>query len=177
MGLEDVTEDILNEAEQKSNQIMEEAEEEAEEIIEEAEEEAEQIKQETEEEIEEKKESFSRKSLSNARMKAKELKLGEKQEQLDQVFDRFHEKIENLDEDERENFVENCRDKANFKVGKVIGSAEFEDAVSGDFEEKEVGGIILESEDGERRMDFTFKRIAKNYRENLRKDVSEVLFE
>ncbi len=176
MGLEEVTDDILNEAEQKSNQLVKEARAEAESIREEAEEKAERIKQEAEEEVEEKKESLEKKALSGARMKAREIKLREKQKQLDEVFENFREELEDLDASEREEFVDRCIEKAGFDVGTVKGSAEFEDAVDMEFEEKEIDGIILESEDGERRMDFTFDRIARNYRENLRKDVAEVLF-
>ncbi|MFB6213762.1 MAG: V-type ATP synthase subunit E family protein [Candidatus Nanohaloarchaea archaeon] len=177
MGLEDVKSDILNEAEQESNRIVEEAEEEAEEIIEEAEEEAESIREQAEKEIEEKEESIKRKALSSARMKAKQVKLREKQKHLDTAFRDFREKLEDLADDEKEAFVESCLDRASFEVGTVRGGEEFSDAVSKDFEEADIDGIILESEDGERRMDFTFDRIVEDYRENHRREVAEALFE
>lgn len=177
MGLEDVKSDILEEAEEKANRIVEEAEEEADEIVEEAEKEAEKIKAAAEEEVEQKKESMEKKTLSNARMKARELEQKEKQRQLDEVFKNFRERLEELDDEEREAFVDSCLDRAGFDVGKVKGGEEFEDAVSKEFEEEDIDGIILVSEDGERRMDFTFDRIVQNYRENHRKQVSEALFE
>jgi V/A-type H+-transporting ATPase subunit E len=177
MGLEDVKSDILNEAEQKSNRIVEEAEEEADEIVEEAKREAERIREEAETEAEEKAESIRKKALSNARMKAKQVKLREKQKHLDQAFEEFREQLDELTAGEREKFVESCYDRANFDVGKVRGSEAFEDAVPDDFEEADIDGIVLVSEDGERRIDFTFDRIVQDYRENHRKDVSEELFQ
>lgn len=178
MSLEDVKSDILNEAEQKSDQIVQEAEEEAEEILEEAEQEAERIKQETKEEVEEKEEAIKKKARSNARMKAKEIKLQEKQSKLDEAFDRFREKIEEIAEENPGDFVDRCAERAEFDVGKVIGSEEFRSAVSQEFEQDDsTEGIVLLSEDGERRVNFTYDRIVKDYRENLRKKVSEELFE
>lgn len=176
MSLEQVKSDILNEAEQKSNQIVSEAEEEAEQIVSDAEEERDRIQQEAEEEIEARKESIRKKALSNARMKARQLKLREKQEHLDDTFRQFREELEDMEEDERKTFIESCLERAEFEVGKVRGSEEFEDVADTDFEQEDIDGIVLESEDGERRMDFTFDRIVESYRENLRKEVSEVLF-
>lgn len=177
MGLDDVKSDILNEAEQKADRIVEGAEEEADEIVEEAEEKAERIREEAETEAEEEAKSIRKKSLSNARMKAKQIKLREKQKHLDQAFEEFREQLDDLTEEERERFVESCYDRASFEVGKVRGSEAFKDVVSDDFEEVDIGGIILVSEDGDRRIDFTFDRIVQDYRENHRKDVSEELFE
>lgn len=176
MGLEEVTNDILDEAQQKSNQIIDEAEKEAEAIVQEAEEKAEKIEEKAEEEIEEKKDSLRKKALSNARMKARGLRLQEKQAQLDSTFKEFRESISELDKAEREVFVDSCIKKAGFEVGKVKGPEEFENSVTVSFEQEDIDGIILVSEDGERQMDFTFDRIVKNYRENMRKEVSEVLF-
>lgn len=176
MSLEDVKTDILNEAEQKSDQIITEAEEEAEKIIEEAENKADSIREKAEKEAEERAESIHDKILSNARMQAKQIKLEEKQKHLDTAFQGFRDEVENLSREERDKFVDSCLERASFEVGTVKGSPEFKDAVSSaSFEEADIDGIILESKDGERRMDFTFDRIVQDYREKLRRDVSQVL--
>ncbi|MFB6190749.1 MAG: hypothetical protein ABEJ91_04230, partial [Candidatus Nanohaloarchaea archaeon] len=129
---------------------------------------------------EEGEESIRKKALSNARMKAKQIKLREKQKHLDQAFEEFREQLDELTAEEREKFVESCYDRASFEVGKVRGSEEFEDVIdqrSVDFEQADIDGVVLVSEDGERRIDFTFDRIVQDYRENHRKDVSEELFQ
>lgn len=180
MGLEQVQDEILEEAEQKANKIVEEAEEEAEEIVSDAEQKAELIEEEAEREIEEKKESIRKKKLSNARMEARQLKLGKKQEKLDEAFESFREELEKLDEEDRQEFLQSCLDRVNFEVGTVKASRDFRDAVEEegfDFKESSSAGVILESEDGERRQNFSFDKIVENYRERYRKRVAETLFE
>jgi V/A-type H+-transporting ATPase subunit E len=175
MGLEEVKEEILQEAEDKASDIVEEAE--AEKIKEQAEEEAEEIREKHEEELEQKKESVRKQGLSNARMKSKEEKLRAREESLSEVFEAFEDRLEDLDEEERESFVKSCLDKVEFDVGKIVGSSEFEDAVDVDFEEKEgVKGIVVVSEDETRRQSFTFDKIIQQFRDEYRKQVAEKLF-
>lgn len=177
MGLEEVKDEILQEAQQKASEIKEEAEAEAEQILEEAEAEAEKIREEHKEELEEEKESLRKQELSNARMKAKEEKLRAREESLSEAFEEFEESLEHLDEEQRNNFVENCLDKVEFEVGKVIGGSQFEDTVDIEFEENsEINGIIVVSEDGARRQSFTFEKIIQKYRDTYRKTVAEKLF-
>lgn len=176
MGLEEVKSDILQEAEEEADRIKKEAEEEKEEIIEEAEEKADKIREKYQEELEEEKESYRKRTISNARMKAKQEKLKAKQENLEEAFEQFRDSLEDLTDSERESYVESCLDRVDFEVGKVIGGEEFESAVDVDFEEKDINGIIAVSDDGKKRQDFTFGKILEDYRENYRKEVSEKLF-
>jgi len=177
MGLEEVKGEILQEAEDKASEIVEQAQEEADKIKEKAESEAEEIQEEHEEEFEKKKQSVRKQGLSNARMKAKEEKLRAREESLSEVFEEFEQRLQDLDEDERKSFVENCLENVEFEVGKIVGSSEFEDAVDVDFEEKEdVQGIIVVSEDETRRQSFTFDKIIQQYRDEYRKQVAEKLF-
>lgn len=177
MGLEEVKSDILEEAQQKSDEIIAEAEEEKEEILEEASTEASKIKEDANEEIEDKKESLEKQELSNARMKAKQEKLKAKQKELERAFNEFRDDLSNLDEEEREAFVQNVIEETDFEVAKVQGSEEFEGLVdNAEFEAIDEEGVILESEDGSTRRDFTFDRIVENFREEHRKDVAEMLF-
>lgn len=179
MGLEEVKSDILNEAQQKSDEIMEEAEQEKEEILEEAEQEADRIRKEADEEIESEKEALEKQELSNARMKAKQEKLSAKQKELNRTFREFRNDLEDLEDEERKAFVENVVEETDFEVSRVQGSEEFEDAVDQrqiDFEVIDRPGIVLISEDGSMRRDFTFDRIVENFRSEYRKDVANVLF-
>lgn len=177
MGLEEVKGEILQDAEDKASEIIEEAEAEAEKIKEQAEAEANELREKHKEELEQKKESTRKQGLSNARMKAKEEKLRAREESLSEVFEEFEDRLEDLDDEERANFVESCLDNVEFSVGKVVGSSEFEDAVDVDFEEKEdIRGVIVVSEDGTRRQSFTFDKIIQQFRDQYRKQVAEKLF-
>ncbi|MFB6175234.1 MAG: V-type ATP synthase subunit E family protein [Candidatus Nanohalobium sp.] len=178
MGLEEVKSDILEEAEQKSNEIKEEAEQQKQEILEDAREEAAKIKEDAEGEIEKEKDALERQQLSNARMAAKQEKLKAKQKELKRAFNEFREELEDLDSEERKAFVENVVEDTDFEVATVRGSEEFEDAVEeADFEVIDRPGVVLVSEDGSMRRDFTFDRIVENFRSEYRKDVADVLFQ
>lgn len=176
MGLDEIKSEILEEAEQKSDEIVEEAKQERKQIIQDAEEEAEEIREEMEEELEEQKETFRQKALSNARMKAKQEKMKAKQEKIDDTYQQFREYLKDLSKSEKEEFAENCLEKVDFEVGKVKGGDQFEDAVDTEFEEADIDGIIVFSEDGNRRQEFTFDKILEQYRDRFRKDVADTLF-
>lgn len=176
MGLQEVKSDILADAESKSDQIVEEAEQEADKILEEARKEAKKIEEKYEEQLDQEKESYRKKEISNANMKAREKRLEAKQEKMQEAFDSFEERLEDLSDSEREEYVERCLERVNFDVGKVIGGSDFEEFVDVDFEEKDVHGIIVVSEDGTKRQNFTFTKIVQQFREDYRKKVAEELF-
>ncbi|MFB6203020.1 MAG: V-type ATP synthase subunit E family protein [Candidatus Nanohaloarchaea archaeon] len=178
MGIEDVKDEILGDAEKESERIVKEAKERKQEIISEAEEKAEKIKQETEEEIEEKKERIRKKEISGARMKARKEKMGAKQESLERAFENFRDEIESLDGEQKESFVKSCVDLADFPIGKAIATQDFQEAIEEEgieYEEGQEEGVILVSSDGERRQSFTFENIVESFRNEYRKDVAEEL--
>lgn len=177
MGLEEIKSEILQDAEQKSDEIVKEAKEEKKEIIKSAEEEAEKIKEEMEEELEEEKENFKKKTLSNARMKAKQEKLKAKQDEIKEVFNEFRHYLDKLTEEEKQQFAQRCLERVEFEVAKVEGSSEFKGSISTEFEENEdINGIKVYSEDGSRMQKFTFNKIINQMKEENRKKVSELLF-
>lgn len=177
MGLKQVKSEILEDARQKADKIVEEGEEERKEIIEDAEKEAEKIKKKFEDELEEEKEAYRKKAISNADMKAKKEKLRAKEEKLDEVFGKFRDEIKDLSDTEKESYVESCLQKVSFEPGKVIGSSNYSEFVDVDFEEANVQGIIIESEDGEKRQNFSLDKIVQRFKDKYRKKAAEKLFE
>lgn len=179
MGLENVKDDIISEAEQKAEQIRQDAEDEASEILQEAEEKADRIMEKAEKEIEKEKEALEKQKISNANMKARETKLKAKQEKIEEVFKHFRQRIKTMSQSEKEDFVKNCINSVQFDVGEVMASEEFRDAVESagyNAESLDEPGVVVVSENRERRQDFTIERIAKNFRDQHRKKVAEVLF-
>jgi V/A-type H+-transporting ATPase subunit E len=179
MALQDVKNDILREAREKADRIEEEGNEEARDILAEAEDRAEEIKQEAEASVEEEKEAERKKITSNARMEARQKKLEAKQEKIQEVFDKFAEKIQDLDEDQKKDFVQSAVEDAEFDVSLVQASEEYEGAVDQrkvDFEERDVDGFILVSEDGERSKNFSTEKIVDDFRDQYRKEVADKLF-
>ena len=177
MGLEDVKNEIIEDAKQEKKQLLEEAQEEADEIISEGEEKAYKIRNEAEEEIEEKKQALEQRTESNANMEAKKIKLEAKQNLIQNTFEGFKERLENLSEDEKRDFVNNAIENAGFEVGKVRGSESFSNIVNDyNFEEIDEEGTVLISEDGERRVNYKYDKILEDFKQDYRKKVAERLF-
>lgn len=179
MGLQDVKNEILEEAREKAQQLEQEAQQEADEITEEAEREAEKIKKQAEKEIEQEKEAERKKAISNARMKARKKRLEAKQEKIDQAFKNFSENIQDLEEDQKRRFVENTVEDADFNVEKAKASQKFKKAVEEnnlEFEEEEIDGFILLSSNGERSKNFSREKILQTFKDNYRKQVAKKLF-
>jgi V/A-type H+-transporting ATPase subunit E len=179
MGLEQVKDDIVEEARQEADNIIEEAEEEADEIVEEAETEAQKIKEDAEQEVEQEKDALERRKISNANMKAKKQKLKAKEDKINEAFNDFRNELKSMSASDKETFVESCFDKVSFEIGSVGASEDFQDAVEAQgFEPEDLDepGIVLMSENGERQQNFTVEKIVDNYRENHRKTVAKELF-
>lgn len=177
MGLQEVKDEILNEAEEKASRIKEEGETEADEIIESAEQEAEQVREEAKEEIEEEKQALKQKEISKAEMDAKKKVQHSRQKSVEEVFKAFEEELNGLSNSQLESFVKNAKDKANFEVEKITGSSEFEEFVDLDFEETEEQGLLLESANGKKSLNLSFERIIEDFKRSYRGEVAEKLFD
>ena len=180
MALEDVKSEVLNNAEQEAKQIRKEAEEKAEEMKQEARERAEEIEERVEEEIDEKKESIEKKSLANARMEAQQIELEEKGKVMDSIFEELREEIEEKAEENSEEFVENCIDSVKFEIGSIKASKDFVDSAEDagfDVDEIDETGVVLISEDGLKRQDYTFDKIIEDYRQRFQGETAEKLFD
>lgn len=177
MGLQEVKDEILNEAEEKAARIRDEGEKKADEIIESAEEEAEKIKDKTDREIKEEKEAMEKKEISRAEMNAKKRIQKARQEVVTETFKDFREKLEDLTDDQMQAFVEEAKQQANFDVNKIEGSEEFKEFVDTEFEEMDQKGLILESGDGKKSLNLTFDRLVDEFKRNYRGNVAQILFD
>lgn len=180
MSLEDVKDEILDEAERKAQNIVEEASSHKDDVINAAEERAESIVEQARQEAEKEVEARRRKELSSARMEARKKRLAARQDVLDDAFDRFREELDALDENEERDLIETGLDRLSSAVdiGTVHAPAAFEDLATeyGDFAELDGRGFIAETADGNRRFDMRFQQIADDVIDDHRKDVAEVLF-
>lgn len=181
MGLEEVRQEIVEEAEREAEKLLEEAEEEKEEILEEAKEEKKEVLKKAEEEAEKEAEAIRKKEISNARMEAQEKRLEAREEIIEEVKEKFRDRIEGLDQEtERELVEESLEDLSQeIDIGVVRTREEIQDLAEGygEFKEMDERGAVVKTADGSRRFDLTFDSIAENTVNESRKEVSEVLFD
>lgn len=177
MSIEDVTNEIISDAEEKAREIREEADQKAESIKQKAQRKADEIIEEKEQEAKEKAEKKREKEISNARMEARKIKMNEKSSQIQKTFDRAKEEMADILSENPEEFFSSCKSKCSFEPDVVVGPKEYSDIDGINHEQKDIDGIVLKNRDGSMSQDFTAEAILDEMKNTEKKTVAEVLFE
>jgi V/A-type H+-transporting ATPase subunit E len=191
MGLDTVVDDIRDEAREEADRIVSDAEEDRDARIEEAEEEADRILEQAEEEAESETEALREQTLSGARLEAKTMQSRARKELLDDLRGAVEDRLAALD-DGREDLTGALLDDAIAELdtdeGTVHVAAGDEDIV-GDllagrdgFElggtEDVLGGVIVDSADGDVRVTNTFDAVLDRvWSDDVREITSRLLGE
>lgn len=181
MGLQDVKDEILEEADARAEEIIEEAEAEKEQILEDAKAAAETIVDEAEQDAQEEADAIRNREIAAAKMDARKQRLAAREEALSNVFNQFRGRVTELGEDAERELIEAALDRLSDKadIGTVYADAAFEDtaAAYGTFEERDIRGVIVETADGTRQFDLRFDAVADDVIEEYRQEVADVVFE
>ncbi len=187
MALENVINEIYEKGKQEVQKIREEAEKEAEKIIAEAKAKAEEIIAKAKENAEKEAESLRRQEISSVKLEMKREMLNKQKEILDAVFESLKQRIQEMDIETRRKIIESLL-KNNAQPGMIVYSNKNdEDLVKSIIQELKLdlkyggnvdclGGVILESEDGEVRLNLTFDELLNNLYEQKMSEVSKILF-
>ena len=192
MSLETVVEDIREQAEAEAERILEEARAEAETIRNSAETEAEDILETAETEVERAIDREREQKLSSANLEAKQQRLEARRDALSTVRERVEAAIEDLPEDEREEFTRALLDDAadefeDAETVSVYGRSDDRELIenilseydgfsyAGDYEC--LGGVVVDSETGRLRVNNTFDSVLETVWEENLKAFSDTLFE
>ncbi|MFP4632426.1 MAG: V-type ATP synthase subunit E family protein [Halobacteriota archaeon] len=190
MGLDTVVDDITDEAEAEAERIVQEAESDAEETLSEAESDAEGARERAVERAEREAEEVVEQAVSGARLDARKLESETKKELLDELRAEVEDRVAAL-EDGREELTEALLSAAVDELGGsgVVHHAEGDDdLVAGlvdDFDGYEVGGevdvlggVVVEAEDGDVRVDNSFDSVLeRTWNDGLREFSSALLEE
>jgi V/A-type H+-transporting ATPase subunit E len=181
MGLDEVRNEIIAEAESRASVIREEAEARKEEMLEAAQNKADDLVEEATQNAEAEAESLRQKKLSSARMQAKKERLAAREELLDEVYEQFTDRVHDIDDDREAELLESALNDLSddVDIGTVYTRSVHQDLAEehGDFEEKDIHGMIVETADGARRFNMRFDEIAEQTIDENKKAVSSVLFE
>jgi len=189
MSLETVVEDIREQAREEAERIREEAEQEAQAIIEEAEADAEEIREQRAREADREVEQERDRTISSAKLEAKQQRLEARRETLTDVRDSVEQELATLEEGREELTAALLADAApEFDEGpvRVYGRADDEGLVRGLLEEYDgfewageqdcLGGVIVESDASRVRVNNTFDSLLEDVWEDSLGEVSDVLF-
>ena len=187
MALESVINEIYEKGRQEVQRIRDEAEKEAEKIIAEAKAKAEEIISKAKEEAEKEAEGLRRQEISSVKLGMKREMLNKQKEILDAVFEALKQRIQEMDIETRKKIIESLL-KNYAQSGMVVYSNKNdEDLVKSIIQELKLdvkyggnieclGGVVLESEDGEVRLNLTFDELLNRLYEQKMGDVAKILF-
>ena len=191
MGLDTVVDDIRDEAREEADRIVSDAEEDRDARIAEAEEEADRILEQAEEEAESETEALREQTLSGARLEAKTMQSRARKELLDDLRGAVEDRLAALDdgrEDLTEALLDDAIEELDADAGTVHvaeGDADLAEELLADrdgFElggtEDVLGGVIVDSADGDVRVTNTFDAVLDRvWSDDVREITSRLLGE
>ncbi len=129
-------------------------------------------------------EAMEKKELASAKLQCKRIDLDSRKDVIDKVFDKLREKVMMLDDKTKKNIYEKMIKKAVSEMDGRYVYANAKDkslvkSVAAGLEVKEediLGGVIVEDNDQNVRIDCTFESVLEDVRDEYLKDVSKVLF-
>jgi V/A-type H+-transporting ATPase subunit E len=185
--LESVINEIYKKGDQEVQRIKEEAEKEAEKIIAEAKGEADEILRRAKDEAEKEAERLRRQEISSVKLEMKRQMLNKQKEILEAVFEALKQRIQDMDLETKRK-ITTALLKNNANAGMVVYSnKKDEDMVKSIIQELQIdvkyggnleclGGVVLESEDGEVRLNLTFDELLNQLYEQKMSEVAKILF-
>ncbi|WP_410765847.1 V-type ATP synthase subunit E [Haloferax sp. DFSO60] len=192
MSLDNVVEDIREEARARAEEIKESGEERAEEIRSEAEAEAEALVEEREAAVERQLEREREQAVSSAKLEAKQARLGARRDVLERVRSQVESELADLEGDRREELTRTLLDAASVEFEdedevSVYGRADDADlleTILADYDGYELsgerdclGGVVVEGANSRVRVNNTFDSVLDSLWEDNLKEVSTRLFD
>jgi V/A-type H+-transporting ATPase subunit E len=192
MSLEQVRDDIENEARARADEIRAEADERAEEIVSEAEADAEEIKAARADEVDREIAQQREQALSGAKLEAKQQRLEARRDVLADVREEIEDALVGLDDDKRKSLTRGLLENAATEFedddsvivhGRGDDQALIEELLTEyegfSFGERRecLGGVIVESETSRVRVNNTFDSVLESVWDDQLKELSGLLFE
>ncbi|AFK18038.1 V-type ATP synthase subunit E [Haloferax mediterranei ATCC 33500] len=192
MSLDNVVEDIRDEARARAEEIRQDGQEQADDIIAAAESDAENILESRKADIEQQIEREREQALSSAKLEAKQARLGARRDVLQRVREQVENELAELEGDRREELTRSLLDAAAVEFEdedevSVYGRAEDADlleTILADYDGYEVagerdclGGVVVEGENSRVRVNNTFDSVLNTVWEDNLKEVSTRLFD
>ena len=192
MSLDNVVEDIQDEAHARADEIREEGERRAEEIVETAEADAEELLDARKEEVERQIEQEREQAVSSAKLEAKQDRLEARRDVLEDVKSQVETELRELSGDDRAELTRALLDEAATEFEgqasvAVYGredDADLIEKLAADYDGFEyggehdcLGGVVVDATDSRVRVNNTFDSVLDDVWEDNLKDVSGILFD
>lgn len=183
MGLENVVNDILEQARTEVAAIDAAAESEVEDIINAAKAESQKIFETKEAEVDAQIERMHMQEISSTNLEIKRAALNAKKRVLDTVYQSVRKSIISMPVEKKRDLIKAILDKNANKGARVYSNSkdavivkQLTDLTYMD-EIDCIGGLVIENDDGSVRLDFTFDRILDDVSDQTLKQISDIIFE
>jgi V/A-type H+/Na+-transporting ATPase subunit E len=183
MALDNVVDEILESARRQADQILKTAEKDRDATLKQAKEEVSSRRVAMQKETDIAIKRLRQQELSSAELEEKRIVLNARKEMLDRTFDEVNQQLEGMSPSERKRLYGVILEKGRKVIPEPrvycpVGDAKLLATKNGEkVEEIKMGpGLILESEDGSVRVDYSFKTILEGVWEKELKGVSNILF-
>ncbi|WP_042663441.1 V-type ATP synthase subunit E [Haloferax sp. ATB1] len=192
MSLDNVVEDIRDEARARAEDIRQDGQEQADEIVAEAEADAEELLESRKADVEQQLEREREQALSSAKLEAKQARLSARRDVLQRVREQVESELAELEGDRREELTRSLLDAASVEFEdedevSVYGRAADEDLLSSILEDYDgyefagerdcLGGVVVEGSNSRVRVNNTFDSVLDTVWEDNLKEVSARLFD
>ena len=192
MSLDNVVEDIRDEARARAEEIREQGERRAEDIVETAETDADELLEARKADVERQIEQEREQALSSAKLEAKQERLEARRDVLEDVRQRVEDELVELSGEKREALTRTLLEDATteFAEGESVSvygradDAELLEELADEYDGFEyageydcLGGVVVEGADSRVRVNNTFDSVLAGVWEDNLKNVSEILFE
>ena len=192
MSLEQVADDITDEARARADEIRAEAEARADEIISAAEADAEEIKDSRAAEVDREIDQQREQAQSSAKLEAKQQRLEARRDVLTDVYEEIEDALVDLEADKREELTQSLLDAAaaEFDDGAdvvVHGRADDQELIESILADYDgfsygepydcLGGVVVESESSRVRVNNTFDSVLDSVWDEHLKELSSHLFD
>ena len=180
MGLNELKQEIISQAESEAKKIISDAEKKAEEIRKDTNVEADQKRKKVEDDTKKIIDMIQRREVAATSLEAKKKMMAVKKEVLDTVFEKVADRLANLSDTERNKIIQVLLNKAaeEIDVKKVYCNKNDEQFINGfDVHVEEIlGGIIAENNDATLRVDYSFEALLDDVREKNLSELVKILF-
>ena len=180
MGLEELKNEIIEEAEKRAKQIIEDGKKEADSITAKAKEQIKGYKAKLREDENNLILNLEKMKIAQTRSEIKKQLLDKKKSVIDSVFEEAIKKIKNFPDKKRRQYLENLLEKAKkeLDIARIYCSKKDSKFLK-DIEcvpEDITGGLIAENKESTMRIDYSFDTILENIKENSLQEVAKILF-
>ncbi len=190
-SLDNITKRISLDASQKAGQSIKEAKREAQEILNKAQMELEREKKAIEQDTEKTIKILRSRAISEAKLEARKMMLNAKENLITQSFEKANERLKNLDLTKNESYLREAIKNGVKLLGSDVEVLCNEDVIplvtrlASEIDPKitvssegirYLGGAVIRARNGTAQIDATFEGVLERTRNDLRREVAEILF-